>query len=334
MFAHSLEELEVPNEGQNGEYEWSHAWRDNKVDRWYGQYEGRPLMRKYYSHEHMIREDKRLIPDWAHAWAIIHLSHVPVVPPKCGLPDWGMQDALTELAKKRWQEKVPQTVPPVLDPDFVLRLKTAFEDVMSHSSRPSGLSRRSPPEIVLQQRTFKNDAPEADDLKAVHHDPNLKAVENQDREGQEQEGGPDLPEAAPKSDPHVPGDLDVPDDPKAEPRAVQPQADPNMTPKATTNCMPAKIEGSKQTGQFGSGCAAAISHQDPDVELPTSPKSLAAPPPQQRFREPKSSPEEDDPETVSPKAEPKSSPDVSELVLAEKDPESRPEAANFKQGGN
>lgn len=382
MFAHQLQELEVPNEGENGEYDWSHTWRDDKVDRWYGQYQGRELITKYFIHEHIVRENKLLIPDWVHAWAIIHLSHVPVVPPKCGQPDWGMQEALTELAKKMWRGKVPQPVPPVLDPSFVLRLKTAFEAVMGYSSRPSGsLSRRSPPETVLQKIASKIHPPKADDPKAVNHDP--KAAKYQDREWHEQEAEPDLPEAVPKTDP------DVPDDPKADPQAVQPQADPNMTPEATMNRMFAKIEMLRQTRKCGSGCAAAISPQDPDVELPTSPKSLAAPtkgkgayPPEadpkrwandprdeaymiHRYPEstrskmcpmflgqadpleqqrklkaaeppplPQQHPEEDDPETVSPKANPKSLLDVSEAVLAENDPKSRPEPANFKQGGN
>ena len=66
MFAHTLMDLQVPDEGTDGSSPWWKVWQKKKVHRWYGQPE-MPiefcyLLREYVEH-HLANQVE--VPDWA-----------------------------------------------------------------------------------------------------------------------------------------------------------------------------------------------------------------------------------------------------------------------------
>ena len=54
MYAHTLKDLQVPDEGKYGEFERDNVWQDRQVHRWYGQFEMPDEFKKYDWKSHEI----------------------------------------------------------------------------------------------------------------------------------------------------------------------------------------------------------------------------------------------------------------------------------------
>ncbi len=139
-FAHRLSDLTVPNEGANGQRDWSGVWGGKGVDHWFCQDWRRPMVDQNFQWE--VRKQSKDIPDWAYAYAIIHLNHKPTHGPKCEKDDWGMQAQLDRLRQSRGGF-LPSFVPEDVPEWFYHRLKVAYCEVMA-SSRSSPSMQHSP----------------------------------------------------------------------------------------------------------------------------------------------------------------------------------------------
>ena len=143
-FAHDLHDLTLPNEGYNAQHKWSTIWTKTKqhpntgVDRWYGQYTENEEVTKYIKNA----KNPADLPDWANAFAIIHLRRQVMILPKCNKEDWGMADDLAELRKTR-NGDLPLSVPRRLLSSHVDMLKKAYDDIVAHSPNPSGYPPKS-----------------------------------------------------------------------------------------------------------------------------------------------------------------------------------------------
>lgn len=137
-FAHHLSDLKVPDEGENGEHAWSQVWSNDKgaVHRWFGQTlsdDAHWWLEKYFWRE--LRLQEQWIPDWAYAYAIIHLHHVPTRGPVCDQEDWGMREAL-QILKEGRGGKLPQTIPARFPAPWAKELSNAYHDLVPS---PDGL---------------------------------------------------------------------------------------------------------------------------------------------------------------------------------------------------
>ena len=111
MYAHTLKDLQVPDEGKDGEFPWNKVWQDKLVHRWYGQPEMpngfKDLLRVYVAHHlHHQRE----VPEWAigaNAW---FNGMAPPWPPKHW--DFNLAYDIEQLRIKRGG-KLPPGVRPL-----------------------------------------------------------------------------------------------------------------------------------------------------------------------------------------------------------------------------
>jgi len=117
FFAHRLKDLRAPYEYEGNS--WSNVWNEDKVDKWFGssplsgmrRRERSRILTAYFRKELDDASPQREIPDWAYAYAIVHLGHRPTKGPACGEIDWGMHRILQHLAFDRGG-----TMPPGIDP--------------------------------------------------------------------------------------------------------------------------------------------------------------------------------------------------------------------------
>ena len=100
MFAHTLMDLQVPDEGKDGAHLWNKVWQDKLVHRWYGQPEMPPrfchLLRLYVAN-HLAHGKE--VPDWAigaNAW--FNRIAPPWRPKQC---DFNLADDIEQLRIKR-----------------------------------------------------------------------------------------------------------------------------------------------------------------------------------------------------------------------------------------
>ena len=121
-----------------GKNVWTKIWKEDKVDHWFGKSVGgaRKILDKYWAQEHEEEERQRssnkgrqtatIIPDWACAYAIIHLNYQPTRKPVCDLPDWGMDGILEDLRRNRGGE-MPPGIARHLPVDVRKKLRKAYE---------------------------------------------------------------------------------------------------------------------------------------------------------------------------------------------------------------
>ena len=100
MYAHTLKDLQVPDEGQWGQYAWNRVWQEKKVHRWYGQpempKEFRYLLKEYVEHQLEIEVE---VPDWAMAANAWFNGVPPPYRPKQW--DFGLADDIERLRTSR-----------------------------------------------------------------------------------------------------------------------------------------------------------------------------------------------------------------------------------------
>ena len=71
-FAHTLQQLQVPDEGPDGQSAWRRVWEEGKVHRWFGQPE-MPALFKAHLQIYIAKQlDRKMdVPEWAigaNAW--------------------------------------------------------------------------------------------------------------------------------------------------------------------------------------------------------------------------------------------------------------------------
>ena len=110
MYAHTLKDLQVPDEGKDGEFPWNKVWQDKLVHRWYGQPEMpngfKGLLRVYVAH-HL--DHHREVPEWAigaNAW---FNGMAPPWPPKHW--DFNLAYDIEQLRIKRGGKLPPNVYP-------------------------------------------------------------------------------------------------------------------------------------------------------------------------------------------------------------------------------
>ena len=134
MYAHTLKDLQVPDEGKDGEFPWNKVWQDKLVHRWYGQPEMpngfKDLLRVYVAHHlHHQRE----VPEWAigaNAW---FNGMAPPWPPKHW--DFNLAYDIEQLRIKRGG-KLPPGVRPLS-----AHMKNQLRDL---ANRPKGKGKGGP----------------------------------------------------------------------------------------------------------------------------------------------------------------------------------------------
>ena len=119
LFAHSLAELSLPDEGHNAMFEWADIWTTKEgVHTWYGQ--------AFTDDTHCIlswrinleiASEPLKVPDWAIAYAIVHMDLKPFRAPN--EPRWGFPQRIEALKAQRGG-RLPPGVPPRL-PDYMMR---------------------------------------------------------------------------------------------------------------------------------------------------------------------------------------------------------------------
>ena len=111
MYAHTLTDLQVPDEGKDGAFPWKKVWQKGLVHLWYGQPEMpnvfRHLVRAYVAH-HLHHHEE--VPEWAIAANAWFNGMPPPWPPK----DWDFNLAydIEQLRIKRGG-KLPPGVRPL-----------------------------------------------------------------------------------------------------------------------------------------------------------------------------------------------------------------------------
>ena len=110
MYAHTLKDLRVPDEGRDAGFPWYEVWKAKKVHRWYGQSEMPDrfyhLLRVYVSN-HLARGEE--VPDWAigaNAW--FNGIAPPWRPKQC---DFNLAYDIEQLRIKRGGKLPPNVYP-------------------------------------------------------------------------------------------------------------------------------------------------------------------------------------------------------------------------------
>ena len=127
MFAHSLAELRLPDEGHNAKFQWTDIWPSQEgVHTWYGQAysDDTHSILSWHIHSEIAREPLK-VPDCAFAYAIIHMDLKPVRAPN--KPCWGFPQCIEALKAQRGGQ-LPPGVPLQL-PDYMMhKLSCALQE--------------------------------------------------------------------------------------------------------------------------------------------------------------------------------------------------------------
>ena len=128
LFAHSLAELRLPDEGHNAKFGWTDIWKTKEgVHMWYGQpysEDTHAILRWRIDLE--IASEPQKVPDWAFAYAIIHMDLKPFRAPN--ELHWGFPQRIAALKAKRGGQ-LPPGVPPQLPNEMMHKLKCASQEV-------------------------------------------------------------------------------------------------------------------------------------------------------------------------------------------------------------
>ena len=127
LFAHSLAELRLPDEGHNAKFQWADIWTTQEgVHTWYGQAysDDTHCILSWHIHSEIAREPLK-VPDWACAYAIIHMDLKPFRAPN--KPCWGFPQCIEALKAQRGGQ-LPPGVPTQL-PDYMMhKLSCALQE--------------------------------------------------------------------------------------------------------------------------------------------------------------------------------------------------------------
>ena len=141
MFAHTLMDLQVPDEGKDGAHLWTKVWQDKLVHRWYGQpempNEFKYLLRIFVAH-HLFH--RREVPEWAigaNAW---FNGEAPPKPPEHW--DFNLTYDIEQLRLKRGG-KLPPGVGPLST-----RMKNELWN-LAKGVRPKGKGKGGPGAAAL-----------------------------------------------------------------------------------------------------------------------------------------------------------------------------------------
>ena len=128
LFAHSLAELRLPDEGHNSKFEWTDIWTTKEgVHTWYGQAYSDDTHSILSWRIHLeIASEPLKVPDWAFAYAIIHMDLKPSRAPN--ELHWGFPQRIEALKAKRGGQ-LPPGVPPHLPNEMMHKLWCAFQEL-------------------------------------------------------------------------------------------------------------------------------------------------------------------------------------------------------------
>ena len=116
LFAHSLAELRLPDEGPNAMFAWSDVWQRKPaegkggVHKWYCQElapEDHEILKWQFNRK--IGREPLKVPDWAIAYAIVHMEFKPFRAPNEAY--WGLPDQI-EAPRALRGGRLPPGVPP------------------------------------------------------------------------------------------------------------------------------------------------------------------------------------------------------------------------------
>ena len=128
LYAHSLAELRLPDEGHNAKFGWPDIWKTKEgVHMWYGQpysEDTHAILRWRIDLE--IASEPQKVPDWAFAYAIIHMDLKPFRAPK--ELHWGFPQRIAALKAKRGGQ-LPPGVPPQLPNEMMHKLRRASQEL-------------------------------------------------------------------------------------------------------------------------------------------------------------------------------------------------------------